>query len=88
MSLSPSSSSPAAAARRGIGSGGDSDYLEGVGLIVDGRGGVIATYPMLAALASSASGAAWYDPHLQQRRLEALAGHYAAWMRRTIVGRP
>jgi hypothetical protein len=88
LSLSSSFAGGAGGARRGIGGSGDSDYLEGVGLIVDGRGGVIATYPMLSALASSASGAAWYDPHLQQRRLEALAGHYAAWMRRTIVGRP
>jgi hypothetical protein len=67
--------------------GGSSDYLEGVGLIVDGRGGVIASYPMLSALAAGSSGAAWYDPQLQQRRMVALAGNYAQWMRRTIIGR-
>lgn len=87
LSLSSSFAGGAGGSRRGIGGSGDSDYLEGQGLIVDGRGSVIAAYPMLAALASNASGAAWYDPHLQQRRLEALAGHYAAWMRRTIIGR-
>jgi hypothetical protein len=73
--------------RRGHGGGSGTDYLEGEGLVVDGRGGVIATYPMLSALAASYAGTPWYDPRSEQRRMVALAWHYAYWLRRTILGR-
>jgi len=66
-------------------SGGNSDYLEGEALVVGPRGSILARYPQLSALPSS-SGGAWYDPASERRRLEALAQHYASWLRRTVPG--
>lgn len=70
---------------RGLGGGGDNDYLDGEALVVGPRGAVLARYPQLSVVPAS-SGGAWYDPQSEQRRVAALAQHYAAWLRRTIGG--
>lgn len=61
----------------------NTDYLEGAALILDGRGAVIATYPQLSAVPAS-SGGAWYDPASEGRRVDALAAHFAGWLRRKM----
>ena len=70
---------------RSLGGGGDNDYLDGEALVVGPRGAVLARYPQLSVVPAS-SGGAWYDPQSEQRRVVALAQHYAAWLRRTIGG--
>lgn len=70
---------------RSLGGGSDNDYLDGEALIVGPRGAVLARYPQLSVVPAS-SGGAWYDPQSEQRRVVALAQHYAAWLRRTIGG--
>ncbi len=70
---------------RGGGNGG-TDYMEGEGLVVDSRGGVIGRYPMLSALSAGYAGA-WYLPDAERKRVAAIAWHYAYWMRREVVGR-
>jgi hypothetical protein len=64
--------------------GVDNDYLEGEALVVAPTGQVMARHPQLSALPSS-SGGAWYDPASEQRRLLALAAHYAGWLRRSPI---
>lgn len=63
--------------------GGQTDYLDGEALLVGRRGEVIARHPQLSALPAS-SGGAWYDPDSERRRVTAIAGHYAQWLRRAL----
>ncbi len=70
---------------RSVGGGSDNDYLDGEALIVGPRGAVLARHPQLSVVPAS-SGGAWYDPQSEQRRIVALAQHYAAWLRRTLGG--
>jgi hypothetical protein len=71
--------------RGGLFRGGmDNDYLEGEALVVAPGGRVLATHPQLSALPSN-SGGAWYDPASEQRRVVALAAHYAGWLRRSPI---
>ena len=63
--------------------GAPNDYLEGEALVIGRRGEVLARHPQLSALPAS-SGGAWYLPDNEQRRLAALCGHYAGWLRRRI----
>ena len=69
--------------RHGFGGGGQSDYLDGEALLVGRRGEILARHPQLSALPAS-SGGAWYDPDSERRRLNALAEHYAQWLRRAL----
>lgn len=68
------------------GGGATFDYLEGETLVVDRSGAILARYPILANLPSSYAGA-WYDPNIDQMRVNALAGAYAEWSRRYVAGR-
>lgn len=69
---------------RGRGTGGSvNDYLDGEALILGPRGEVVGRHPQLSALPAS-SGGAWYDPASEDRRLAALAAHYAGWLRRGL----
>jgi hypothetical protein len=71
-------------AHRGqLGGGGDSDYLEGEALVVGPNRAIVARFPQLSAVPSS-SGGAWYEPASELRRLQAIAQHYAWWLRRTM----
>lgn len=57
------------------------DYMRGEGIVSGPRGEVIRTFPILASLDAS-SGGAWYAEGNEDRRLAALAQHFAQWMRR------
>lgn len=70
--------------RLGTGSGSPTDYLEGEALVVGGRGEILARHPQLSAVPAS-SGGAWYDPDSENRRVEALAAHFAGWLRRSAI---
>jgi hypothetical protein len=69
--------------RWGLGSGTNNDYLEGEALVVGRRGEILARYPQLSAVPAS-SGGAWYLPDSEQRRVVALAQHFAGWLTRTV----
>ncbi len=69
---------------RWFSSGSDTDYLEGEALVVAPSGAILARHPQLSALPSN-SGGAWYDPGSEQRRVAALAAHYAGWLRRSPI---
>ena len=66
---------------RWFGGGTSTDYLQGEAILLDPRGEILARHPQLSALPSS-SGGAWYAPGAEERRLSALAAHYAGWLRR------
>jgi hypothetical protein len=66
-----------------LGGGSQSDYLDGEALLVGRRGEILARHPQLSALPSS-SGGAWYDADSERRRVTAIAGHYAGWLRRAF----
>ncbi len=66
--------------------GGETDYLESVAVLVGPRGELLGRFPVLSAIPSS-SGGAWYLPDVDQRRLEALARHNAAWIKTKVAGR-
>jgi hypothetical protein len=67
-----------------FGGGTDTDYLEGEALVVSPAGQILLRHPQLSALPSN-SGGAWYDPGSEQRRVAALAAHYAGWLRRSPI---
>jgi hypothetical protein len=67
-----------------FGGGGQTDYLDGDALLVGRRGEVLARHPQLSATPAS-SGGAWYDPESERRRVAAIAGHYAGWLRRALA---
>jgi hypothetical protein len=69
---------------RSFGGGTDTDYLEGEALVVSPAGQILLRHPQLSALPSN-SGGAWYDPASEQRRVTALAAHYAGWLRRSPI---
>jgi hypothetical protein len=70
--------------RSGLGGGTNTDYLEGEALVL-GRGGeILARYPQLSAIPAS-SGGAYYLPGSEQRRVIALAQHFAGWLKRAIA---
>jgi len=60
------------------------DSITGEALTVAPNGRVIASYPMLAVLPSSYAGA-WYRPDSEARRVQAIAGQYAAWLRHELA---
>ena len=66
-----------------FGSGSPNDYLEGEALIIGSRGEVLRRHPQLSAVPAS-SGGAWYSHGSEERRLGALAQHYAGWLRRAL----
>ncbi len=66
--------------RRGEGSGNDS--LEGVGIVSKGSG-VVSETPVLSVLDPAYSGA-WYLPDIDERRIDAIARHFAYWLRREM----
>lgn len=70
--------------RFGFGGGTQSDYLEGEALVVGPRGEILARHPQLSAVPSS-SGGSWYDPQSENRRVTALAAHFAGWLRRSAI---
>jgi hypothetical protein len=61
---------------------GNTDYLEGAGIVSSG-GHVISTTPVLSALDASYSGA-WYQPDIDERRVVSLSHHFAYWLRRQM----
>lgn len=69
--------------RSGLGGGSQTDYLDGEALLVDRRGAVIGRHPQLSATPASFGGA-WYDEASERRRVAAIAGHYAGWLRRAF----
>jgi hypothetical protein len=69
--------------RWGLGGGTNNDCLEGEALVVGRRGEILARYPQLSAVPAS-SGGAWYLPDSEQRRVVALAQHFAGWLTRTV----
>lgn len=62
-------------------SGTPNDYLDGEALVLGPRGQILVRHPQLSALPAN-SGGAWYDPASEGRRVQALAAHYAGWLRR------
>lgn len=64
-------------------SGTPNDYMDGEAVLVGPRGQVLARHPQLSALPAN-SGGAWYSPGAEDRRLAALAAHYAGWLRRDL----
>lgn len=81
LSLRPYTGSQSAG--RGFGGGGQTDYLDGVALLVGKGGAVLARHPQLTATPSSYGGA-WYDPESERRRVTAVADIYAEWLRRAL----
>ena len=69
---------------RSFGGGISNDYLEGEALVVAASGQILTRHPQLSALPSN-SGGAWYDERSEQRRVVALAAHYAGWLRRSSL---
>ena len=59
------------------------DYLEGEGLVVTSRGGVIGRYPVLSSLGASYSGST-YISGSDERRISNIGWHFAAWVRRNM----
>lgn len=70
--------------RFGSGSGSPTDYLEGEALVIGSWGEILARHPQLSAVPAS-SGGAWYDPDSENRRVDALAAHFAGWLRRSAI---
>jgi hypothetical protein len=71
--------------RVGSGASQSSDSFDSEATLV-GRGNrVIATYPVLSTVPSSAAGP-WYLPDIDDRRLEGLIRHNAAWIKRYVAG--
>ena len=66
--------------------GGPSDYMDCDVSLVGAGGELLAREQILSAIPSASSGA-WYNPGIDQRRLESLASHNAAWTRRQLLGR-
>jgi hypothetical protein len=83
VSLNAYAGSGSGGGRWGLGSGTNNDYLEGEALVVGRRGEILARYPQLSAVPAS-SGGAWYLPDSEQRRVVALAQHFAGWLTRTV----
>ena len=69
---------------RSFGGGTNNDYLEGEALVIAPDGRILLRHPQLSALPAN-SGGAWYDPNSEQRRIHALAAHYAGWLRRSSI---
>lgn len=71
--------------RFGGGGGNTSDSFDSeVSLI--GRGNrVISTYPVLSTVSASSAGP-WYLPDIDQRRIDGLIRHNAAWIKRYVAG--
>lgn len=70
-----------------VGGGGNqgADSFDSEASLV-GRGNrVIATYPVLSTVPSSAAGP-WYLPDIDQRRMTGLIQHNAAWIKRYVAG--
>jgi hypothetical protein len=61
------------------------DTLESVAVLIGADGREIARYPILAIMSPSFGGA-WYRPDVNQRRVEALVGSNAQWIRRAVGG--
>ena len=61
---------------------GNTDYLEGAGIVSSG-GHVVSTTPVLSALDASYSGA-WYQPDIDRKRIVSLSHHFAYWLRRQM----
>lgn len=71
--------------RVGSGASQGSDSFDSEATLV-GRGNrIIATYPVLSTVPSSAAGP-WYLPDIDQRRLDELIQHNAAWIKRYVAG--
>lgn len=70
-----------------FGGGGNqgSDSFDSEATLVGPGNRVIATYPVLSTVPSSAGGP-WYLPDIDQRRLAGLVQHNAAWIRRYVAG--
>jgi len=69
----------------GGGSSSTSDYLDSEAVLVDRGNRVLATYPVLSAVPAAAAGP-WYLPDIDQRRLDGLLQHNAAWIKRYVAG--
>lgn len=61
------------------------DTLESEALLVGADGREIARYPILAIMSPNFGGA-WYRPDVNERRVEALVGSNAQWIRRAVGG--
>jgi hypothetical protein len=61
------------------------DTLESEAVLIGADGREIARYPILAIMSPSYGGA-WYRPDVDQRRVEALVGSNAQWIRRAVGG--
>jgi len=59
------------------------DTLESEAVLIGSDGREIARYPILAIMAPSFGGA-WYRPDVNKRRVEALVGSNAQWIRRAV----
>lgn len=60
-----------------------SDYLQGEGLVVQGRN-VVLRLPQTVNLPSTASGAAWHQADSEQWRTVALCNAFAGWLARGL----
>lgn len=69
----------------GGGGGNTSDSFDSVATLVAPGNRVIATYPVLSTVSAFSAGP-WYLPDIDQRRLDGLIKHNAAWIKRYVTG--
>lgn len=73
------------AGRRGGDGGAGWDSFDSEAMLVDRGNRVVGTWPVLSTV-SSASAGPWYLPDIDQRRLDGLIRHNAAWIKRYVAG--
>jgi hypothetical protein len=71
--------------RWGGGGNAGADSLDSEATLVERGNRVVATWPVLSTV-SSASAGPWYLPDIDQRRLDGLIRHNAAWIKRYVAG--
>ena len=68
--------------RGGRGGDVDNDYMDGAGLILEGRT-LLSSTPLLVSLPTSYSGA-YYLPDIDARRVDSITRQFAYWLRREM----
>jgi len=56
------------------------DSIDGAGVVLDGRGQAIATYPLFSAMTASSETNSPYQEEIIRRRVETLALSFAQWL--------
>lgn len=69
----------------GGGGGNTSDSFDSVATLVAPGNRVLATYPVLSTVSAFSAGP-WYLPDIDQRRIDGLIKHNAAWIKRYVAG--